>query len=991
MYTSLTMNVCDDEEINSFGQYCTSKCIVEICQDAENDVTTGSSNNKQAESLEVQSRLDKTRRGVYRECLSTICEDEQEEENANCVWTDVPRITPSGKMKFKPQSGTTQDNVIMKISNKTEYENVQFTDQHDPYMYDMKGEMDPTRKLMDSDDATLDHFFSRPLKIHEVEWGTGTSLYSSIDPWSLYFENPRVINRIVNYNLLRAKLHVKIVINGNGFQYGRAIASYLPFDIWDSLSRNTALIPTDIVQASQQPHVYLDPTTSSGGEMILPFFEYRNYLNVPGDDWNEMGTLTIRSINDLKHANGASDQVTISVFAWAEEVAMSVLTSAEPSSLTPQSGKEVDEANTKGMISGPATAVAKAAGALSVIPQIAPFAIATEAGASVVAKVAKALGYCRPPQTKDPDLYNPRPHSSLAVTTTPDAVNKLTVDDKQELTIDPRVAGLSSSDPLNIKEIAKRESYLTTFNWTMGTAPESILWNARVDPVTWAEDGLTPNGYHFPACAMAALPFRYWTGTMKFRFQVVCSAFHKGRIKIVYDPNNINTNEYNTNYLQIVDIADRTDFTIEVGNGQYTSLLQHHVPGVDSVTQMYSTTRYTSPEEGNGVLAVYVVNELTTPNSAVNNDIQINVFVSMGDDFEVFVPDCHFQNFVFQPQSGREGSNFSLQSERDREERLISQLEVAIQRYETIGRRLPTLNLARLRRDLELKKARLRGYKPQSGQEIVPESQNTEEPSAPQHSESENLGPGYTNDGLLNKVFTGEAIASFRTLLKRYNLHQSLIFAQDSSPRIHAGRRSAFPYLRGNVSGAVNTTAALASYNYCNTVLLHWVTYAFSGWRGSIRWKILPRGEMTSDRRPQLYVQRAPPGGFEYDKTSNTLLSAYSVDADSAWSVVKEDSLGIPADTKPFTGVNGEAFAQGMVNPNMEFEMPFYNIFRFVPGKTQDLTSLAIFSEPWDYRIIGDFNVDTNFDAYCAAGEDFQVFFFTGLPPMYYEAAPPAP
>lgn len=118
----------------------------------------------------------------------------------------------------------------------------------------------------------MQNFFSRPIKIAEQEWATSTTLGFDIDPWGLYFSNPRVINRLANFNLLRAKLHVKVVINGNGFQYGRAMVSYLPFDVFDSLSSNAALLREDLVQASQQPRIFLDPTTSQGGEMILPFF-----------------------------------------------------------------------------------------------------------------------------------------------------------------------------------------------------------------------------------------------------------------------------------------------------------------------------------------------------------------------------------------------------------------------------------------------------------------------------------------------------------------------------------------------------------------------------------------------------------------------------------------------------------------------------------------------------------------------------------------------
>jgi hypothetical protein len=111
------------------------------------------------------------------------------------------------------------------------------------------------------------------------------------------------------------------------------------------------------------------------------------------------------------------------------------------------------------MVSGPATSIVKAANALSVIPQIAPFAMATSKVVGAVGNAAKALGYSRPPITKNPEPYRPTPASQLATTNTPDTAIKLTVDEKQELTIDPGIAGLGPEDPMSIQNIASRESF----------------------------------------------------------------------------------------------------------------------------------------------------------------------------------------------------------------------------------------------------------------------------------------------------------------------------------------------------------------------------------------------------------------------------------------------------------------------------------------------------------------------------------------------------
>lgn len=175
--------------------------------------------------------------------------------------------------------------------NEQTKQNVTWSDQSPGYMYEVIGQMDQTRMIAHNDDAELNDFFSRPLKIHTFEWSTSTAAYEEINPWSLYIENLRVINRISNYHVLRGNLCVKVLINGNGFYYGRLLCSYLPLAKFDTLTRDRALIAADSVAASQRPHIYIDPTTNQGGELMLPFFWYKDGLRIPDDEWDGMGKI----------------------------------------------------------------------------------------------------------------------------------------------------------------------------------------------------------------------------------------------------------------------------------------------------------------------------------------------------------------------------------------------------------------------------------------------------------------------------------------------------------------------------------------------------------------------------------------------------------------------------------------------------------------------------------------------------------------------------
>jgi len=849
---------------------------------------------------------------------------------------------------YKPQSGITEDTTIKEASSNAVFQTMRFRDQYAGHVNDIESFTDPTRKLQDKDDVPLDKFFERPQKVFEVEWGTNALASADFNPWRQFLTQPRVQNRIANYKLLRCDLRMKVVVNGNGFQYGRALVAYWPLAGFDGLSSHAALANEDLTQTSQLPHIFIDPTTSSGGEMKIPFFWHENYFDVSASNWGgdlglpDAGKVLLRPLTPLKHANGADDKVTISFFIWAENMQLSMPTAVDSNTLIPQSGEEVDEANTKGMISGPATTISKMAGIAATYAPIAPYAMATSKVANAVASAAKIMGYSRPATTKNPDPFRPTPISQLATTTTPDTALKLTVDDKQELTIDPRISGVGAHDPLVIRDIAKRESYLTQFQWEVGAVPTSLLWNARVSPVLWQQNPIS-GAITLPACAVAALPFRYWNGTVKFRFQVVCSTFHKGRLEIRYDPGHVpasTVNDYNVNYIEVVDIAETQDFTMEVGNSQPFSLLRHLDPGIDSATEGYSTTDYVGNLDGlcNGVLSVRVLNELTIPNSTIDNDISVIVYISTGEDFEVFVPEDNFQRFTFFPQSGVE---------------------------------------------------------------VVPESQNTAEPSAPQQALSDSIGGDLVYSSELNMVFAGESIVSFRPLLKRYNFWRREMNSQFSNEgyfRI-SRLRNMYPMLRCGLSGDRVDNSASGSYNYCNTVLLHWITNCFQGYRGSIRYKYLynkPVGAAVtsyccSDNGSKIYVERLDP---QLNPNPGYLGVENPMPVGNNSGVKASAVLGL-SETVP-SGARGSVYATDLINPNVEFEVPYQTQFRFVPGKpTRYANSFPRAANYYQngYRLTyeGIVSDAQTIDMYVAAGEDFQVYFWTGMPRLYYETTAPAP
>jgi len=818
-------------------------------------------------------------------------------------------------------------------SLESQHQNVHFSDQTPQWDYTVDSMPDSTFNIADTNDADLGNFFSRPVKIKSYSWSTGTNLFEKFNPWQDFFENPRVLNRITNFNLLRCKLKVRIMLNGNGFHYGRAIASYVPLHTLDTFTKDRAYFIQDVVAASQRPHVYLDPTTSQGGTLTLPFVWYENALRIPDQEWRQMGDVTIHGMQNLKHANGATDQVIVSVFAWAEEVSLSIPTANEPGALSPQMGEiftpQVKDEYGTGPISRPAAIVAKAAGALSKIPGIGVYARATQMAANAVSGVASLFGYSRPISLADIEPYKPTYLGNLCNTNVPDTSQKLTLDVKQELTVDPRVMGLGSTDEMTIKSIAQRESFLTQFGWSVADSAETLLWNSEVSPVLWNELPGSTDEIHMPACCFASLPFKRWRGSMKFRFQVVASSFHKGRLKITYDPSYPLTNEYNTNYTYIIDLAKERDFTVEIGWGQERSLCNHRSPILDNRPYSTSPLGGDPRTNANGIVSVYVVNDLTVPNSTVNNDIEVNVFVSAGDDFEVFDPDSKdIEDIVwFQPQSGE----------------------------------IFTPQMAEMSSTMN-----------------QPDSDLTKREDEPMKAEpSQIMAPTLSDQDHTSCVYYGDPVTSFRQCLKRYNYHSAISsIGTMTAPRMIRVRNGNFPYYRGYAPGAVHRSVVPllnTPYNYSKMTLLNYVTPAFTCRRGGLRWKYFRQGGKNTESSIMMVARDASPAGF-YDQIEN---GVFTQGSGSRFDRVRQAGI-----LTPHTW-DGATVTSTRQNPVVECELPFYSDVRFFPAKQANQTngndeflSFHWLATIWEAEV----SDSALIHSFVSVGEDFNLGFFTGAP-----------
>lgn len=547
---------------------------------------------------------------------------------STCCTTDIEEI-----IELPSQSGVQQSN--SEGNSTLDATTVSFNDESPGEVTDIPADISAENPYVPNN-VHIAKFLNRPVIIKNYSWALGSTTVSEFDPWQLFFNHTSIKKKIDNYYLLRCKLHLKFVINASPFHYGTMLVGYKPLNKFLTSAPIDQLVTgtTEDLQNvafSQLPRVYVYPQTSQGGEITLPYVWPKEWLDITeADNLTYMGTMFMRPLTPLSFANaGTGVPCNVQVFAWAEDVELSGPTVK----LAMQSGN--DE---YGSISGPASAVANVAGLLEQAPVIGPFATATRMAATTVGAIAKMFGFTNVPVVSDVHQFTPSPFPQFASPEIGTQIEKLTLDPKNELTIDPKSIGVDLGDELLINSMCSRESYITQFPWAISNAPDDILFSCKISPfMERLATGTNQTILQLTPMSLVGRMFAYWRGDIKLRMKFNCSQYHKGRLRVSWDPiGAIGATVDSTTevFTQIVDLADCTDVSINIPYMQDTAFLNR----VNTYAERFSNNGSQTHDDGytNGVLTVRVLNDLSAPLSTA--DIQILVFVSGGDNLEFACP-----------------------------------------------------------------------------------------------------------------------------------------------------------------------------------------------------------------------------------------------------------------------------------------------------------------------------------------------------------------
>lgn len=682
-----------------------------------------------------------------------------------------------------------------KISTSTSQQiNVNFSDENSGEKLSMPTNISYLMSTS-AENVDLGSFLERPVLILTDQWTEGTTFTSTIQPWLAVLGNPVMKRKLENFYLLRANLNIKVVINASPFYYGGVLVSYTPLAAFSESTAGEVLVPL-----SQRPHFYIYPQSNQGGEMKLPFMYYQEWLDLTSNfDVANMGTLNLNALGPLRNANDVAGQnVTIKVYAWLSEVELDGTTEklSLQSASTPM-GK--DEYCRDGAVSKPASAIARASGALSDLPIVGPFMTATSVAAGAVANIASLFGYTDVPVIADVHSFKNTPFPQLATTDVGVQFEKLSLDAKNELTIDPRVNGIDASDEMQISTICQRESFLTTFPWTSADPSDTHLFTMRVFPEVKRVTALTSSArINYTPMGYLSEAFAFWRGDIKIRLKFLCSQYHRGRVLITWDPTSSPSSTANTAtqvYTQVVDLAEDTDVEFNIPYIQPSSYLR---TGQGNPTaQGFSTTPFAADSSfTNGNLSIFVLNDLTSPNTTA--DIDVAVFIRGGENMEFANP---------------------------------KDIDVLLSPYTIQSGSTPM----------------------SSGPVSYDISKSTQNIG----------GSVSKTDTNLNLVYNGECVTSLRQIIRRTNFYNFVAFSEDIQldtemvlNEVLLPRLPLYPgYDTAGIQQARNNAdSANVPYNWSNWSFLSFFQLMFIGVRGSVNYMV---NKESSRRTDSVFIERS--------------------------------------------------------------------------------------------------------------------------------------
>lgn len=523
----------------------------------------------------------------------------------------------------------------------------------------------------------LKEYFSRPRMIASGTvpttrsrlWGASVG-FASLVSWF-----PNFLLRTEGAYGVRFSLKVMVTVAANPFQQALLALSYQ-----HGVEENDTEIyarSSDSATVTNLPHVLLNLAETTMVELEIPYLSVHDFVNLRTAVQPTLGFAALNTLLPYRTLTNSTPP-TYKVYVSLHDLELIGSYPSVANVIVPQSGlhdkkpdhashgasrdksapekggnKITQEAKSTGSISGLMNKVAKgvrvaSAVALPFAPELSAIGGATDWFLRSASKVVSAFGYSKPVVEKESDkmiLYKnvgdinidlPMPGYVVA----PFQSNKLRVDS---------TLGDTEIDEMALAFVLKKYSQIFVGVMSTSDATGARIYGTMISmnnfwfrtnplrpggniPLPLASS-LTTNAIIPSTLLFVSNMFRYWRGSLKFRFTFSKTKFHAGRVMVGYVPDFV----LSQNGTPVSNVAEAPEVTLglnlpqpfsycEIFDFRDSSVFEFEVPFV-------SPFLYANMNDNVGGLSMTIVDPILA-NGEASTAIDFMVEVCAGDDFE---------------------------------------------------------------------------------------------------------------------------------------------------------------------------------------------------------------------------------------------------------------------------------------------------------------------------------------------------------------------
>lgn len=542
--------------------------------------------------------------------------------------------------------------VLEEVSNLSGNANITFveerpTDSDSTHVNGSVSTQDPHNNMGETSWNQVKMILERETVIESGSWTpttTGQFLSFGIPKCSVVRPNSFVRQQLKLFAFLRSGYEVRIQFNGNRFALGSLLFAVVPPMFEEDVSNYTP------EQLFNFPHVRIDASVSNVGTLFVPFTHLLSHFpqregSLESDSICTLGRLVGVVINPLLVGDGASNKLRWTIYGRFvnPEVHQTTWPIEKFSYSDGVFAQGADEGLFKKIVGG---GLSTALGSF--------LSKMTGGLATGIGSVLAGLIFDYP---RDPMPGEPIVNTSVGPTCYGAGIDhsvRLALTPVSQTETPTSLLGSTNGD-FDLKVLLQIPSLVESFVWNAAHEQGWLLYTMPVTPSFIPSGrikvGANKTTYTPTMQAYISRAFCYWRGTIKVKFQFIKTEYNNGRVLVTYSPH-INANQmpgnvvlenidvFNQANAVVIDIEEQKEIEIELPYMSIRPWLRCDAfrPRESFAGKNTENSLQTFLGESHcGFLTVHVMNSLVSP-SNVPQDIQVNVLISVGDDFELAYP-----------------------------------------------------------------------------------------------------------------------------------------------------------------------------------------------------------------------------------------------------------------------------------------------------------------------------------------------------------------